>query len=1204
MLSTLSHSSISSTSAGDSSSNNNGCATAVQQYNGPQDHCNVSGGMVRETPLNGYSDHRMDYVIESPIHPLIAGPCSSPPNCPGTSSPTATYLPQQHQQIVKLKSEHGLQQPRRMSRADVAMTENSAEEPMNSINSSPVPLKPQSEVRDDGALSSQLCQDSAHPSSDPNQLLTLQERDHQAVDSSTKATHVPSSSKNSSATSTISISTPNTASLTPDSAPTGISSRRSSLRPMPATLPRSALQEETVALFKQYRHLIPCAKCFSRNTIQRDGMSDGNLRFKCRPQVSMSLICNKSYSESKIRHMIAGVVYGHTLPNSISASSENVLAMAPPPTTTKSTRRPSQKNEDTKLTSAALQQLQEEQEHGQQRQMKNQENTDIADPAQQSFEEMNINGAHPHPMDDNRLAADRWQGDGDRRSSLPSQQHRRPLYVSQDSPMMDYEDSITLPPPNPFQMSGAPPLENEIPRRYTSSGPHSSSTPTHRLVSKLHHSQSHPNIGQQRQQQYLEQQEQLREHRGSVSEYSSQNQQCQYQQQLQRQVLRRESSHHQRSQYPRPEPVERRYSHPAVLQPSSSSSSKYFPGQSLSNNTTSPALSSSPRYEPSSQHPLATSGNTPHMGSLPGPDGRYEETNISKSYYQRRMSQPIAYSCQLPPPPSGTYFDRRASDVEEAHSNYQLREKYERLNASTLRQSKSNRILSQQQQYSPRMASFVEATATAMERDTKFEHRGDQDFSGTRHAYQTFYQQPSRSDLDLVDSHLGNSPQNEGMPEDADYHSYSRMRSSFKRTKLGHPLSRSGSHPNLSSNTSNSTKDLTSAMPRNTIKLTCFPNAISSSSPSSYPSEDTAASAATTMDLNTKNALAMRLCKSSKVVIEITQPQGSQAFESSASTHDSRYRRSSLFSGFEDVPQPLSHQQQSHRHSLRYTASQPNLALERSTTSVLGCRRSVSPDDMMGYNGYGASKKRRADSLSNARDDDEAQASASASAAAAEAAAAAVVAAAANAARRQMNANVPITATSPSSTSLAGGLQIIGVDYANSNKTSPSKEIGLGVHVHTEEGGDAPTGAIESPTIEALGVAMASSYVKLEDQKEMGIDYSLFTRVETAGWRILIPPTVTASFLSDDFGLTLKPKVGANVESSHLDGQLMDVREEAMTEEPGSETMGDEQDVNDGAKVERDKLQMVGQENVSVLDTVTTKDAKEMEHEMDELEDE
>jgi hypothetical protein len=63
-------------------------------------------------------------------------------------------------------------------------------------------------------------------------------------------------------------STPNTAMGT-----TAPSSRRSSIRTATATLPRSALQEETIALFKQFRNLIPCAKCFCRNTIQRDGMS-------------------------------------------------------------------------------------------------------------------------------------------------------------------------------------------------------------------------------------------------------------------------------------------------------------------------------------------------------------------------------------------------------------------------------------------------------------------------------------------------------------------------------------------------------------------------------------------------------------------------------------------------------------------------------------------------------------------------------------------------------------------------------------------------------------------------------------------------------------------------------------------------------------------------------------------------------------------
>ncbi|KAF9577329.1 hypothetical protein BGW38_007516, partial [Lunasporangiospora selenospora] len=163
-------------------------------------------------------------------------------------------------------------------------------------------------------------------------------------------------------------STPTTATTAGTTAPT---SRRSSLRPATATLPRSALQEETIALFKQHRNLIPCAKCLSRNTIQRDGMSDGNLRFKCRPPVSMSLICNKSYSESKIRNMIAGVVYGPSLPSAStpsSASSENILALPPPPLPSaggpaKFSRRSSQKHQDlSKLTPERLRQMQEDED--------------------------------------------------------------------------------------------------------------------------------------------------------------------------------------------------------------------------------------------------------------------------------------------------------------------------------------------------------------------------------------------------------------------------------------------------------------------------------------------------------------------------------------------------------------------------------------------------------------------------------------------------------------------------------------------------------------------------------------------------------------------------------------------------------------------------------------------------------------------------
>lgn len=187
--------------------------------------------------------------------------------------------------------------------------------------------------------------------------------------------------------------------------------------------------------------------------------------------------------------------------------------------------------------------------------------------------------------------------------------------------------------------------------------------------------------------------------------------------------------------------------------------------------------------------------------------------------------------------------------------------------------------------------------------------------------------------------------------------------------------------------------------------------------------------------------------------------------------------------------------------SLARSSSQPNL-LTRSS-SILGRRRSASPlDDKQDYS---SSNKRRAVSVSGKEGDEEAEPSA------AEAAAAAVVAAAAAASG----------SISPSEKTSMGGLQIIGVDYTD--KSGPTK--GLGLLMDTTTPTYVLSGAdTSSPSIKALGVARASSYAAVEDQKDLGIDYSLFTRVETAGWRILIPPNVTASFQSDDFGLVLKPK--------------------------------------------------------------------------------
>ena len=117
---------------------------------------------------------------------------------------------------------------------------------------------------------------------------------HLVVDTSVVTIH-PSTPDRS--TSSMTATTPTTTPFTPDtgstpSTATGTtapSSRRSSLRTATATLPRSALQEETINLFKQFRNLIPCAKCFCRNTIQRDGMS-GKLALVTNKQRRVSLL--------------------------------------------------------------------------------------------------------------------------------------------------------------------------------------------------------------------------------------------------------------------------------------------------------------------------------------------------------------------------------------------------------------------------------------------------------------------------------------------------------------------------------------------------------------------------------------------------------------------------------------------------------------------------------------------------------------------------------------------------------------------------------------------------------------------------------------------------------------------------------------------------------------------------------------------------
>ncbi|KAF9958090.1 hypothetical protein BGZ72_000895 [Mortierella alpina] len=1092
-----------------------------------------SSAMAEES-MDDQANGSMDYSIETLIHPLASGP-TSPPSHSSTAY-TAAPQPQQHQQLVELKSEHGLappSQPAAQHKPDVVMTGDDA----------------------DGEATPMESNTHTDPAS--------QERIHLMVDTSPNVVPSGSSTFSGNDAPQMQMSSPRTASTpTPDSGVTApLSSRRGSLRTMPATLPRSALQEETIALFKQYRHLIPCAKCFSRNTIQRDGMSDGNLRFKCRPPVSMSLICNKSYSESKIRNMIAGVVYGHSLPDSgtpTSASSngpssDNILALAPPPSTVpRQSRRPSHKNEDQEDRDHKMMLLQER------------ESAMMAE-HQQSFEEMNINGGHHHPLDDRRMSLA-----PSRRGSVQQHLIRHPSSGGPDSPMMDGDSSGMLQPSNQLQVPGSPLMEGEDSRRYRPYGNRPmtpAGAPSHPMGKKLHHSHSHPNIGQYRHQQYLEQQEQLREHRGNGG-YSSQGQQYhpQQQNQLQRQILRRESTHYHGGQHhARPDATtDRRFSHPAALQPLPSSSSKHLPvGSQTTDNALSPAMSSSSRSSPGreSQHqPSPGEAGTPQMGPIPGPGGRYDEVSNSASYYQRRMSQPHPNSqlrsvSQLPPPPPGSsahYYDRRASDVEDLNGH--LREKYEKLHASTMRHQDTKS--KQQMMLSPRMPYSQSSTPQSLRMSGSESMRYPHSLSaGNNQGGRNVHQGPQSSSAIYYQQPSADAPQRELSPDEAEDRSYARVRQSFQRGGHGPSLVRSSSNPNLYStcmSSATSSKDLNSVLPRNTIKLTCFPNAASPTNLADTPPS--------TIALDTSNALALQLSKSSKVVIEITQPRGVQAFEHSP--------RSSMFTAFNQTPGPLV-------RSIRHSVSHPNLL------------------------------KRRADPLLSVRDDEgdedstSTMTSASASAAAAEAAAAAVVAAAANAARRQ---NSTLNTPAP------GGLQIVGVDFVG-NKADGHKEIGLGVQVPN-------CGSITSPALEALDVAKASSYTALEDQKELGIDYSQFTRVETAGWRILIPPNVVASFRSEDFGLVLKPKV-EEAEPEPLENEENEMREankgacESMEEADPQVDSADETMEEDVAHTKQDEIKTYekhlaggAQEPGIAQEAIAPENADvEAEHEMDELED-
>ncbi|GJJ75371.1 hypothetical protein EMPS_07729 [Entomortierella parvispora] len=1009
----------------------------------------------------------------------------------------------------------------------------------------------------------------------PSRSPAPESKAHLVVDTSVVNIH---SSTPDRSTSSMTSTTPTTTPFTPDtgstpSTATGTtapSSRRSSLRTATATLPRSALQEETINLFKQFRNLIPCAKCFCRNTIQRDGMSDGNLRFKCRPPVSMSLICNKSYSESKIRNMIAGVVYGHSLPDSGtptsassgSPSSANVLAMAPPPSL-KGSRRPSHKLGD----GNTLGRLKEEQALD-----SNQED---------GYDEMNLNADH--------------------RNSFRAIRRRPSSMNGEDSPNVDYDGAAMPPPPHPGQgqESGAH-QDREDARHYRPPGPYAMA----KHGQKLHYSQSHPNIGQQRRQHSLEQ------HQHQNQFYHSQQQQ--QQRHFQRQVLRRESTQPQ-SMVHRPE-LERRFSHPAALQ-SHGQGGRYLP-VSQSGDPLSPALSSSSRSSPGRESQQGPSGSqsqgadqstTPVLRALPA--GRYDEQNTSSPFYQRRMSQPVPISHRSygPLPPSGMssshFYDRRQSEADEY--NQQHREKYERLNASTFHSSGSSSTRYHQKvkpqerspliphsalpssrsphpldhpsdRTSPRQQDSHPATFKSLDvkglqsEPMRFSHSmpASSGAGGPRHAYQTSQDQRSSIHYQLPRRGDGVVAPDQD-PSLMGFENRSNARPGFHRSDQG-PFGRVGD-----SLVHVGSQDLNSVMPRNTIKLTCFPSTTSSSA---LPP---------TRSMNTSDALAMQLSKSSKVVIEITQPRSLQSYRT-PTTKDDDPRDPGSF------PRPL-----------RHTVSQPNMQLQRSGTSILGSRtrRSVSPDSMS----FGSSKKRRADSLSGVRDDmdsDEAADSKSAetgpNVASAQAAAAAVIAAAANA---------------TASADADAGLQVVGLNYV-----SPSKEQSSSKYLQVP--GLTTTGA-DSPTLEALQVARASSYVLLEDQKELGIDYSAFTRVETAGWRILIPPTVVASFRSEDFGLMLKPKSASDIDqvmnstadepAKEMSASDIDQVMNSTADEPAKEiAMAEQQETGEAVQTQDEKLGEVkiGQEETSrpsgqqhsMEVESQSPDVKVDEEEMDELE--
>ncbi|KAF9936564.1 hypothetical protein BGZ65_002280 [Modicella reniformis] len=271
-------------------------------------------------------------------------------------------------------------------------------------------------------------------------------------------------------------------------------------------------------------------------------------------------------------------------------------------------------------------------------------------------------------------------------------------------------------------------------------------------------------------------------------------------------------------------------------------------------------------------------------------------------------------------------------------------------------------------------------------------------------------------------------------------------------------------------------------MPRNSIKLTCFPN--SSSSKTSTP---------TTTTLDSTEAMAMQLNQSSKLVIEIQQPRSLQSY-SSANNLRELSRASSDNNDVAGSGSATGQGRDYTKSMMHRSISHPNLQLSRASSSVLGFRKSPPPERQSNgredFEGPSA-KKRKADpdavSIIGGSDG--------------------------SSSPSNHHGSVTAQEVSSSNVSASSAVQVFGMDYLA--KTDEAAANGLST---------AHKGLTSSPSLEALRVAKGSSYALLEDQKEMGIDYSMFTRVETAGWRILIPPNVVASFRSDDFGLMLKPK--------------------------------------------------------------------------------